>query len=354
MTKTDNKNELDLLAQEIFVLQQKDVRSHAEENLLYNKKCTLCKKIFCTIFKDETQQIKQDYLLFREKAFEEIIKNYSPTDEKSLIERITDRYKLKCLGKRSKSFEEENVAEAELRKIEIRRALRKIAIEHGMPSQRINAELKKFNPLNSKCVHEFLSLNFGFSPEELEGFDNTVFNLRYTLQFSSPGKESDSAQSLAEIESAVENEDIKALEEITLLDAVLDITFDAASKEGKTWPRNLRGYWSIRFIELDRPEKWAREKEKHIILHFFLQNRHFYDEYEERIFKAHEDDYEKLTEAETKKHNKRLHKKVHDELHKELMSKMSIELKLQPSRWYDCYLDVFNHIVKRARHELHL
>lgn len=146
---------------------------------------------------------------------------------------------------------------------------------------------------------------------------------------------------------------IESLDTFDGLDRLLDFTYEAASKQGKTWPRNMRGYWSIRFIELDRPEKWAREKEKHIMLLFFLQNRHFYDEYEERIFEEYGDDYENLTETQSKKLNKKLHKKVISELHKELMSKMSIELKLQPSRWYDCYLDVFNFIV-RARHQLHL
>lgn len=356
MTKTDNKNELELLAQEIFVLQQNSNRTHEEDKKLHTDKVILCKKAFCAIFRDESQQGRQDYLLFND-AFEEIIKKNSSANEKPFIERIIGRYRVKCNGKRSESFEEEDVEEAELRKKMIRGELRKIASKHGMPTQKINAELKKFNPLNSRKVHEFLSSNFGFSPEELGGvggFDERVFDQRYTLRFSAPGEESDSAQSLAEIETAAENKDIEAVEKITWLDTLLDITFDAAAKQGKRCPQDMRGYWSIRFIEWDKPEKWVREKEKHIILLFFFQNIHLYDYFEEKyVLGADKTDSEELTEAKIIALNNKLHEKAIDELHKALMPKMSVELKLRPDTWRRHFKSIENCVWRLGR-QLHL
>ena len=350
MTKKENNNELELLAQEIFVLQQKGNRTHEDDNKLHNRLFTLRNKIFHVIYGNDVGT-EFDFELF-DKAFQEIISKFSPANENNLATLVNNRYQLKCKGKKAEKLKEQNPVEAGSREREIRKALREIALENGMPSKDITTELKKFNLLNRNRVHGFLTSNFHFSDEELEKFDETIFDKSHTVQFDASNEESDNTQNIAVIETATTDKRIEALEIIPWFDRVLDITYDASVEQGKKRVKYMRGYWSIHFIEGDISERRAKEKEKHIIFKFFLQNKHLYDYFEDHIVLSNKEASEGLTEKQVEILYVKLHKKAIDELHKELMPKMSNELSLKPDTWYGHYRDIDNY-VWRVINQLH-
>ena len=336
MTMIRDDKELETLAQEVSSLINKTQLTHNEEKKIEDELLLLCKKTYEYIFPDD---YSQDYFLFID-AFKEIIKGYESDKTRPIAERIQNRYKLKCREKTAVQLEEKDYTDAQRRKIAIRNALRKIAQDNGMDSKRVTDEFRKFNLLSAKKVHEFLITNFDFSPEELNDFDKKIFNKHYTINFSLPSESS--AQNTA-ISETSEYDDYP-VEEISFFEQVLDITHEEYAKQNNRQINNMRGYWSIRFIEGYLSEETARDKEQHIILRFYLDNIDLYNVYEDRVFENYRYSDDNLTDSELKKIHRSLHNKAVKELHRDLMPKMSVELKLQPDTWRKTYKNINSYV----------
>ena len=337
--------EIDTLLQEVLALQSRDDLNHHEEKELQDKKKTLLEDTYVLIFKGN---IDCDSLLFWN-AFEEMLKKYCDENKHNFVAETKRRYMLKCRDRKAEALREKDPEEAEIRNREIRFALRSIALKHGMDSKDITAELQKFNMLNSQRVHQFLVSNFGYSEEELDEFDKNVFNRRFTDSLDSENEDG-STQNRAIIEASKNSDVQQDYLYDDAFDYVLDTSYEYSKAHGKKYQKEMKGYWSVKFVEGSIKEERAEKRKKHIIVEFYKTNLHLYEDYEKKIVFAGligDDDVKNTTKVTN------LHRKLVRELHKELMPKMSIELKLQQDTWRKKYCDI-NKYIWQVLNDIHL
>lgn len=328
--------EIDTLLQEVLALQSRDDLNHHEKIALKDKKILLLEETYKAVFKENEDRDSELYW----KAFEEALKKYCKNNKHNFVADTKKLYKLKCRGKIAEALEEKDPEEAKIRKKEIRETLRSIAKKHGMASKDITAALK-FNMLNSQRVHQFLVSNFRYSEEELDEFDRTVFNRRFTYSFDANPEEG-SAQNRTEAEASQANKIQLDYLYDNAFDYVLNTSYEFSMEQGKKYQQEMKGYWSIKFVKGNIKEEIAEKKEKHIIFEFYKNNLPLYEKYEKII-----------VFDESAGNEKKLHEKLIKVLHNELMPRMSVELKLQQDTWRKKYGNIDKYIW-RVLNDIHL
>lgn len=335
--------DIDTLLQEVLALQCRDDLNHHEKKDLHDKKMLLLDKSYSMVFPGNEDR---DGELFC-KAFEEIFKKYCEVNNHDFVEDIRKRYKLKCRGKVAESLEEQSPEEAKIRKKEIRDALRSIALNCGMESKAITEALK-FNMLNFQRVEKFLILNCGYSEEEVDEFDETVFSRRFTDSLNAEDENESTENKTLKSASKDNISRLKSLCDSSF-DEVLDISYDYTKEKGKVYKKELKGYWTVQFVQTPVDNKKAEKKKKHIMLKFYEENIPIYDKYEDIIVVKSLPKDSKKSYAEIAQLRRRVTKKVHNEI----MPKMADELKLKSDTWRKKYAKV-NKDIWQIINDIHL
>ena len=322
--------EIDILLQAVLALQSKEDLNHHEEKELHDKKMSLLEASYKMTFSENEDRDSELYW----KAFEEIIKKYCEKNDHDFVTDTKKRYKVKYRGKLSESLEEKSPDEAKLRRKEIRSALRNIALEHGMESKAITAALK-FNMLNFRRVEQFLVSNFGYSAEEVDEFNKNVFSKKFTDSLNSENEDG-TIQNRALIKASEDNIiRLKSLHDISF-DEVLDISYDSTKEKGKVYKRELKGYWTVQFVQTPIDKEKAEKKKKHIMLNFYEKNIRIYNDYEDEIVVNALNNDANKSSTEIAQLRRRVTRKVH----REIMPIMSAKLKLQPDTWRKKYVKI--------------
>lgn len=223
----------------------------------------------------------EDYNWFFQDAFSETLNNYEQGKTKEFVPAFQRRFNKKRKGALASQLKEESPQETKASNAYIRQSLRQIASDAGMESKQITEELRKIrNMKNLKKVHAFLE-SLGYDESELEAFDKDVYDRRHTINLDAPpsGDEDESAaQNSAQAEAAIfawKNTDDRIFE---MLDPLLDVSYRKAQMDGKNAPKELRGFWTNGFIRLEMKDEDAEEREKHIFLIFFRENKELYNQ----------------------------------------------------------------------------
>ncbi|SDO92715.1 hypothetical protein [Selenomonas ruminantium] len=333
--------EIDTLLQEVLALQSRDGLNHHEKKDLHDKKMLLLDKTYRMVFSENEDSDGELYW----KAFEEIVKKYCEKNNHDFVEDTRKRYKLKCKGLEAEKYEEENPDEAEIRKVEIRGALRSIALKYGMDSKDITAALK-FNLLNRERVHQFLVSNCGYSDEEWKEFQSTVFDRRYTGSMNAELKDG-AVKNTFLIDASNKKAEDEGNEMAYLYDDAIDYVLENSNnytdKRGKNRQNEAQGYWAIQFVKGDVGKKRAEEKKDYINLEFYSTNKYLYKKYEKKIvfYELNKDnDIDKDIAEKLILLRRRLVKKIHNIL----MPRMSDELSLRPDTWRKNYTEINKYI----------
>ena len=366
MIKSDEKELISLLGEYLEAKgnQERDSKLHDIKLRIHN----LAFNVICKNELDATsarlekygesiidKEVNDNYYLYYCDAFEEIFKKFAENDIEIdlFVKSLRKRYKIKSKEEESSELKEKDPEGSEAKKQHVRKYLRKIAEGCGIAPTVVTKELKRFNLLNHKSVEGFLRDKCKYDDEGIKRFDEKIWDVRLNESFDSVYEGEDgSSESIVENmlgreqvqillrdealcddgDNKIAHAKLQEIRDYRMIDALLAKTYEA-----KKAIRDTEGFWTLFFIEADTPEERARERDRYIILMFFLKNKYLYNEFEDKYVNKYRDMPDDLSDAKQKTEWSKIHRKKISELHKELMPRMAKELELKQDTWRRAY-----------------